>query len=121
MGSKNIPFQKIDWSEVPRTEHRGETGTSYWQTVEFPGLRIRIVEYSPGYKADHWCEKGHFIYCLEGSFINELRDGTVTALKTGMSYIVTDKLSTHRSSTKEGAKLLIVDGGFLKFNTDMIN
>lgn len=118
MDSRNIPFQKIDWSEVPRTEHRGETGTSYWQTVEFPGLRIRIVEYTAGYKADHWCEKGHFIYCLEGSFTNELRDGRETILNAGMSYIVTDKLSSHRSVTKEGAKILIVDGEFLKLNNE---
>ena len=116
MNNKNIPFQKINWSALPKTEHKGETGTSWWQTVEFPGLRLRIVEYSPGYKADHWCEKGHFIYCLEGSFINELKDGTETLLNAGMSYIVSDKLSSHRSYTKEGVKLLIVDGEFLKLN-----
>ena len=114
MNNKNIPFQTIDWARIPKTEHKGETGTSYWQTVEFPGLRLRIVEYSPGYLADHWCEKGHFIYCLEGSFINELKDGTQTILKAGMSYIVSDTLSSHRSFTKEGVKLLIVDGDFLK-------
>ena len=114
MSNKNIPFQTIDWSQIPKTEHKGETGVAYWQTVEFPGLRVRIVEYSPGYLADHWCEKGHLVYCIEGNVVNELKVGTESLLKPGMSYIVSDKLSSHRSVTKEGAKLLIVDGDFLK-------
>ena len=114
MNSKNISFQTIDWSQIPKTEYKGETGVAYWQTVEFPGLRVRIVEYGPGYLADHWCEKGHLVYCLEGSVVNELKKGTESLLKPGMSYIVSDKLSSHRSVTKEGAKLLIVDGDFLK-------
>jgi mannose-6-phosphate isomerase class I len=118
MNDKNIPFQTIDWSKIPKTEHKGETGIAYWQTVEFSGLRIRIVEYSENYKADHWCEKGHLVYCLEGSVINELKDGKETLLKPGMSYIVSDQLSSHRSVTKEGVKLLIVDGDFLKLNNE---
>ena len=111
---ENIPFQNIIWSEIPKTEHKGETGVAYWQTVEFPGLRIRLVEYSPGYKADHWCEKGHFVYCLEGRVTNELKDGNNSFLEPGMSYIVTDDLSSHRSVTEEGVKLIIIDGDFLK-------
>ena len=114
MNNSNIPFQTIDWMKILKTEHKGETGIAYWQTIEFAGLRIRIVEYSENYKADHWCEKGHLVYCIEGSVINELKDGKETLLKPGMSYIVSDQLSTHRSVTKEGAKLLIVDGDFLK-------
>lgn len=116
MDNKNIPFQSIDWTKIPKTEHKGESGIAFWQTVDFPGLRIRIVEYSANYKADHWCEKGHLVYCIEGSFINELKDGTKTLLSPGMSYIVSDSLSSHRSFTKEGVKLLIVDGDFLKLN-----
>ena len=118
MNNSNIPFQTIDWMKIPKTEHKGETGIAYWQTIEFAGLRIRIVEYSENYKADHWCEKGHLVYCIEGSVINELKDGKETLLKPGMSYIVSDQLSTHRSVTKEGAKLLIVDGDFLKLNNE---
>lgn len=114
MNPKNIPFQTIDWSGVPKTEHRGETGIAYWQTMQFEGLRVRIVEYSAGYLADHWCEKGHIVYCLEGDFINELKDGTSSILSKGMSYIVSDELSVHRSTTKNGVKLLIIDGDFLK-------
>lgn len=112
--NSNIPFQTIDWSKVLKTEHKGETGVAYWQTMQYDGLRIRIVEYSQGYLANHWCEKGHIVFCLEGSFINELKDGTVSVLSKGMSYIVSDELSSHRSKTTSGVKLLIVDGDFLK-------
>jgi hypothetical protein len=114
MNDQNIPFQTIDWSTIVKTEHNGETGIAYWQTVEFKGMRIRIVEYTAGYLADHWCEKGHIVYCLEGSFINEQKDGFQPLLTKGMSYIVSDNLSSHRSRTKDGAKLLIIDGDFLK-------
>jgi len=116
MQLKNIPFQIIDWSLIEKTEHKGESGIAYWQTVEFPGLRIRIVEYTAGYMADHWCEKGHLVYCIKGTLVNELKEGPKSILKPGMSYIVSDELSSHRSVTEEGAKLLIVDGDFLKLN-----
>jgi hypothetical protein len=110
----DIPFQTIDWSQVPRTEHKGETGIAYWQTLEFSGLRIRFVEYSPGYVADHWCKKGHIVHCLEGEVLNEQKDGHDSTLKPGTSYVVSDELSTHRSISKSGVKLLIIDGDFLK-------
>ncbi len=71
----NIPFQTIDWTMIPKIENKGETGTSTSQTIQFPGLRIRIVEYSKGYLADHWCQKGHIVHCLEGEFISELQNG----------------------------------------------
>ena len=106
----NILFQTIDWSVVPKTEHKGETGTAFWQTVQLPGLRIRIVEYSAGYLADHWCRKGHIVHCLEGEFVSESEDGNHSVLTTGMTYVVTDELSSHRSETQQGVKLLIVDG-----------
>jgi hypothetical protein len=114
MDNQNIPFQTIDWSKVPKTTHKGETGVAYWQTVQFQGLRIRIVEYSAGYIADHWCEKGHLVYCLEGEVVNELKDGTRSILTPGISYIVSDDLSSHRSASEKGVKLLIIDGDFLK-------
>jgi len=112
--NNNIPFQTIDWQSIPKTEHTGITGTAYWQTMQFGGLRLRYVEYSENYKADHWCEKGHIVYCLKGEVINELKDGTQSILTEGMSYIVSDDLSSHRSITKEGVQLLIIDGDFLK-------
>jgi len=110
---KNIPYQAIDWSTISRTEHKGETGTSYWQTLQLPGLRIRIVEYGPGYLADHWCQKGHIVHCLEGEFVNEQWNGERNILRRGMTYVVSDEASSHRSRTEQGATLLIVDGDFL--------
>jgi len=108
-----IDFQTIDWEKISKTEHPGEIGNSYWQTLQFPGLRIRIVEYTAGYLADHWCEKGHIVHCLKGSFTSELKDGKSSELTEGMSYIVSDGMSSHRSVTKTGVKLLIMDGDFL--------
>ncbi len=114
MKNENIPFQTIDWSNIPKTEYKGESGVAYWQTLQFEGLRVRVVTYSANYVADHWCEKGHIVYCLEGEVINEQKDGESSILKPGMSYIVSDDLSSHRSVTKDGVKLLIIDGDFLK-------
>ncbi|WP_020592295.1 DHCW motif cupin fold protein [Kiloniella laminariae] len=114
MPSSNIPFQTIDWAKVPKTEYPGETGMASWQTVQYEGLRIRIVEYSTGYIADHWCKKGHIVQCLEGSFTSEMSDGSAFKLDQGMTYIVSDNLSSHRSVTETGVKLLIIDGDFLQ-------
>jgi quercetin dioxygenase-like cupin family protein len=109
-----IPFTTIDWSAVERQEHSGETGTAYWQTLQYEGLRIRVVEYSSGYFADHWCQKGHIVHCLEGEFVTELENGKKTLLTKGGSYVVSDDSSSHRSYSENGVKLLIVDGDFLK-------
>jgi hypothetical protein len=114
MSDAGIPYRAIDWGLVPRTEHKGETGTSFWRTVEIDGLRIRIVEYSAGYLADHWCQKGHVVHCLEGEFVNEQESGEKTVMTKGMTYVVSDGRSSHRSRTEHGATLLIVDGDFLK-------
>jgi hypothetical protein len=109
-----IHFQTIDWSAIPKTKHLGETGLAFWQTLQFQGLRLRIVEYSAGYVADHWCQKGHIVHCLEGSFVSELETGEAFTLAEGMTYIVSDDLSSHRSISEHGVKLLIIDGDFLK-------
>ena len=109
-----IPFQTINWAEIPGIDYPGETGTAYWQTVEFTGLRIRVVTYSPGYLANHWCHKGHIVYCLQGAFISELESGESFVLTAGMSYVVSDEISSHRSLSAEGVQLLIIDGDFLK-------
>jgi hypothetical protein len=114
MDTENIPFQVISWDEVAKIIHPGSTGTACWQTLQFNGLRVRIVEYSKGYLADHWCHKGHIVYCLDGEFITELQNGDSYKLTKGMSYIVSDELSSHRSVTENGVKLLIIDGDFLK-------
>ena len=110
----NIPFQTLDWTLIPKTEHKGETGISYWQTLQFEGLRMRIVEYSPGYLADHWCQKGHIVHCIEGSFTSILDTNEEFILTTGMTYVVSDEASSHKSYSADGVKLLIIDGDFLK-------
>jgi hypothetical protein len=110
----NYPFQVIDWTVIPRTEHKGEFGTAFWQTLQLEGLRIRIVEYSSGYLADHWCKKGHIVHCLQGKFTSEMENGDKFHLAEGMTYVVSDDLSSHRSVTENAVKLLIIDGDFLK-------
>ncbi len=105
----DIPFGVTDWSTVPKTEHPGETGTAIWQTCQFGPIRVRMVEYTPNYLADHWCVKGHILLCLEGELLTELQDGRVYTLRPGMSYQVADQGEPHRSRTVTGAKLFIVD------------
>lgn len=104
-----IPFETTDWASVEPTEHPGETGVAYWRTREFGGIRVRMVEYTPGYKADHWCAKGHILLCLEGELHTELEGGRVVVLRPGMSYQVADQTEPHRSVSGIGAKLFIVD------------
>ena len=104
-----FPFSIVDWEEVEKTEHKGITGIAYWRTKNFGDIRVRMVDYTPGYFADHWCPKGHIILCLEGELHTELEDGTKSILKAGMSYQVADNVAPHRSHTEIGAKLFIVD------------
>jgi hypothetical protein len=108
-----ILFQTIDWTTVEKVEYKGDTGTAFWQTLQFDGLRIRLVEYSKVYLADHWCQKGHIVHCLEGEFVSELQTGTAYKLTKGMTYVVSDDSSSHRSVSENGATLLIIDGAFL--------
>ncbi len=108
-----IPFTVVDWNTIARTAHKGAPGEATWQTLQFPGLRVRMVEYSENYTADHWCQKGHIVHCLEGEVVTEQEDGSSTILREGMTYIVTDDASSHRSVTRGRVRLLIVDGDFL--------
>lgn len=104
------PFVSTDWAKIPVTEHAGETGKALWRTVTLEDVRIRLVEYSPGYMADHWCDRGHILYVLDGKLETELKDGRRFVLTPGMSYHVSDHGDApHRSSTISGAKLFIVD------------
>ncbi|WP_407652120.1 DHCW motif cupin fold protein [Dongia rigui] len=105
----DIPFGTTDWAEVPVTEHKGETGTALWRTRQFGDIRVRLVDYSPGYLADHWCEKGHILFCLSGELLTQLKGGRTYTLKPGMSYQVADQAEPHRSSTPTGARLFVVD------------
>jgi quercetin dioxygenase-like cupin family protein len=109
MQIKNIPFGTTNWSEIIPTEHQGETGVAIWRTQQFDSIRVRMVEYSAGYFANHWCEKGHILLCLEGELHTELEDGRKFVLTSGVSYQVADGAEAHKSYTEVGAKLFIVD------------
>lgn len=109
MEMHGIAFGTTDWGSIATTEHPGETGKAYWKTCHFGSIRVRSVEYTPGYLADHWCVKGHILLCTEGELHTELADGRTFTLRPGMSYQVGDNAEPHRSSTSIGAKLFIVD------------
>lgn len=106
---KNIPFETTDWSAVPGERHDGETGYAIWKVRQCGDIRVRVVEYSANYRADHWCSKGHILYCLEGDMVTTLKDGRTVELRKGMSYQVEDETYPHSSYTKNGAVLFIVD------------
>ena len=103
------PMTITDWSQVPTTEHPGDTGHAIWRTKQYGDLRVRMVEYSPGYFANHWCSKGHVLLCLKGALDIELKEGTRFRLEAGQSYHVGDGEPPHRSAAPEGATLFIVD------------
>lgn len=109
MQMADIPFGVTDWASIEPVEHRGERGIAQWRTCHFGTVRVRRVDYSPGYFADHWCTKGHILLCLEGELHTELADGRHFTLGPGMSYQVADDAEAHRSSTDVGARLFIVD------------
>ena len=109
MKINHIPFGTTDWSSIEPTEYPGTTGKAFWRTQQFGEVRVRRVEYTPGYLADHWCNKGHIILCMAGELTTELKDGRTFVLKPGMSYQVGDESDAHRSSTAVGATLFIVD------------
>ncbi|MES2882108.1 MAG: DHCW motif cupin fold protein [Bacteroidota bacterium] len=104
-----FPFEIIDWTNTPKEEHKGETGTADWQVINVGKIRVRKLTYSAGYKADHWCRKGHIIHCLEGEMQTALNDGRVMTLKSGETYIVGDDCEAHRTSTENGCVLFVVD------------
>ena len=105
----DIPFGVTTWHEIAPTVHAGDVGTATWRTRQFGAVRVRLVEYSVGYVADHWCEKGHIVFCVAGSLHTELKDGRTFTLEPGMSYQVADGADAHRSRTDQGATLFIVD------------
>ena len=109
MAITGVPFGVTDWSGVPRTEHPGESGMATWRTFEAGSIRVRMVEYSPGYLADHWCSRGHVLLVIEGELVTELKDGRRFTLTPGQSYQVADNQEPHRSRTATGARLFIVD------------
>lgn len=109
MQMTNFPFSTTDWSKIKPTKHEGERGCAYWRTQHFGRIRVRLIECVPGYLADHWCSKGHIIFCMEGEFQTEFQDGRELTITSGMSYQVPDNSEPHRSHTDSGAKLFVVD------------
>jgi hypothetical protein len=109
MKIENIPFMTTDWNKIIPTEHPGESGKAFWRTLEVGNVRVRMVEYTPNYVADHWCSRGHVLLVLEGELVTELKDGRCFTLKPGMTYQVASDAEPHKSITKSGAKLFIVD------------
>ncbi|GAB1487980.1 DHCW motif cupin fold protein [Opitutaceae bacterium] len=109
MQIENIPFNTVDWSTITPERKAGVIGWADWRTCQFGAIRVRMLEYSPGYKADHWCSKGHILLCLKGELHTELEDGRVFVLRPGMSYQVADGAEPHRSWTMGGATLFVVD------------
>ncbi len=109
MKLEGFGFGTTDWAGLPATEHPGATGVAFWRTVEAGNVRVRMVEYSPGYLADHWCERGHVLLVLEGELLTELANGEQHVLRPGQSYQVADGAAPHRSRTTTGARLFIVD------------
>lgn len=104
-----FPFSTTDWSKIRPTKHKGERGFAYWRTQHVGGIRVRLIECVPGYLADHWCSKGHIIFCIEGELQTEFQDGREFTITSGMSYQVSDNAEPHRSHTEIGAKLFVVD------------
>jgi hypothetical protein len=109
MKMSDIPFGTTDWSSIVPTQHTGDAGVATWRTRQFGDIRVRLVEYSPGYVADHWCQKGHILFCVDGELGTDLADGRTFTLTPGMSYQVADGAEAHRSRTEKGARLFIVD------------
>ena len=110
MKIEGVSFCVTDWKEISPVEHKGETGTSFWRTLEAGNIRVRIVEYSAGYKADHWCGRGHVLLVLEGELVCELKDGRTFKLCSGNSFQVSDgDANPHFVFSEKGAKVFIVD------------
>lgn len=109
MKISDVAFCVTDWSKITPTVHSGISGKAYWRTLEVGNIRFRMVEYTPGYIADHWCKRGHVLQVLEGELVTELENGKIFKLSSGESYQVADDAEAHRSQTEKGAKLFIVD------------
>ena len=109
MRLSGIPFETTDWSKIEQTKHKGERGFVYWRTQQFGDIRVRMLECTPGFMSDHWCNKGHILLCVEGELHTELQDGRRFKLTPGMSYQVAEDEEPHRSYSEHGAKLFVVD------------
>lgn len=110
MKIENVPFSVTDWETLPAVEHKGESGTSFWRTFEAGNLRVRVVDYSPGFRSDHWCPRGHVLYVLNGEVTIALKDGREFVLKAGTSFQAEDdQVNPHLAWSVSGARVFLVD------------
>lgn len=110
MKIQGIPFVVINWNEIASTKHRGKSGKALWRTFEEGNIRVRMVDYPPGYVSDHWCSRGHVLLVLTGELSLELMDGRKFTLQSESSFQVEDdEANPHRPTTELGASVFIVD------------
>ena len=110
MKISDVPFSVTEWEGVGQTEHKGIKGTSLWKTFEEGNIRARIVEYSPGFVSDHYCERGHVVLVLKGSLLLTMKKGDRFIIEEGCSFQLSDDASKpHSVSSEHGAKVFIVD------------
>jgi len=109
MRIEKVPFATTDWALLPASEIKGASGVARQRMIEAGNLRLRLVEYSTGYRADHWCEHGHVVLVLEGALTTELKDGRRFESPQGTSFQVAEGDGFHLVSTATGAKVFIVD------------
>ena len=110
MNFNPLPFTVVDWSAMPVTTFSGSSGTGSERILNMGDLRVRVVDFSAGYFADHWCDRGHVLFVLEGELVSQLKDGRRFVLKKGMSYQVSNSGDQpHRTFTPRAARVFIVD------------
>ena len=114
MLSGKIPFTVTDWTLLPPVDEKGITGLASIKTVNLGDIILRQIEYSSNYEADHFCQKGHIVYCISGSIQIQLSDNSIHTIATGNTFQVSDDASSHKLYSKEGAKVFVTDGNFLK-------
>jgi mannose-6-phosphate isomerase class I len=110
MKLKESLFHSIDWEMLQTEEHKGESGTSYWRIYETDDFRVRMIEYSPEFRLEHFCSKGHIILVVDGKLSLEIKNNGKIELEEGMSFLIGDsQKNSHLAFTKTGAKVFIVD------------
>lgn len=105
-----LPLGTIDWTALPTTAHAGETGAATMRSRSFGDIQLRLVEYGVNYLADHWCNKGHILFVVQGALTIEHRDGSHSDLTAGMTWHAADDgAPSHRVLSEQGAQVFIVD------------
>lgn len=106
----DLPTGMTDWSNLDASSQPGATGAATIKSRRFGDMQLRLVSYSAGYTADHWCAKGHIVFIVSGTATFEHEDGRHYELSAGMTYHVSDdERVPHRLSSREGASLFILD------------